>query len=132
MIALDTNVIIRYLVADDAEQAEAARVLIEGLTTDSRGFICREVGLEVVWVLERFYRFTRAQIADVLVELIATDSLIVETADDVASAALTYRHGGVGFSDLMILSSAERTGAVPLHTFDRRLSRMEGAVLIET
>ena len=43
MIALDTNVIVRYLVDDDAEQAEAARVLVEGLTPDSQGFICREV-----------------------------------------------------------------------------------------
>ena len=132
MIALDTHVIVRYLVVDDAEQAEAARTLMEGLTFDSRGFICREVIIEVVWVLERFYRFTRAQIADVLVELIATDSLVVEAADDVARAAFTYRQGGVGFSDLMILSSAERSGAVPLHTFDRRLARMEGAVLVET
>ena len=132
MIALDTNVIVRYLVVDDAEQAEAARALMEGLTFDSRGFICREIIIEVVWVLERFYRFTRAQIADVLVELIATDSLVVEAADDVARAAFTYRQGGVGFSDLMVLSSAERSGAVPLHTFDRRLARMEGAVLVET
>ena len=131
MIALDTNVIIRYLVVDDAEQAEAARALMEGLTFDSQGFVCREVVIEVVWVLERFYRFTRAQIAGVLVELTATDSLVVEAADDVARAAFTYRQGGVGFSDLMILSSAERSGAVPLHTFDRRLSRMEGAVLVE-
>ncbi len=132
MIALDTNVIVRYLVADDAEQAEAARALMEGLTFDSQGFICREVAIEVVWVLERFYRFTRAQIADVLVELISTDSLVVEVADDVARAAFTYRQGGVGFSDLMILSSAERSRAVPLHTFDRRLARMEGAALVET
>ena len=132
MIALDTNVIVRYLVADDAEQAEAARALMEGLTFDSQGFICREVAIEVVWVLERFYRFTRAQIADVLVELISTDSLVVEAADDVARAAFTYRQGGVGFSDLMILSSAERSRAVPLHTFDRRLARMEGAALVET
>ncbi len=131
MIALDTNVIIRFLVSDDAAQAEAARVLMEGLTLDNQGFICREVIIEVVWVLERSYRFTRTQIADVLIELIATDSLVVEAADDVARAAFTYRQGGVGFSDLMILSSSRRSGAVPLYSFDRRLSRMEGAVLVE-
>lgn len=131
MIALDTNVIIRFLVSDDAAQAEAARVLMEGLTFDNQGFICREVIIEVVWVLERSYRFTRTQIADVLIELIATDSLVVEAADDVARAAFTYRQGGVGFSDLMILSSSKRSGAVPLYSFDRKLSRVEGAVLVE-
>ena len=52
MTALDTNVLIRYLVGDVPEQAESARVLIDGLTTDNPGFICREVVLEVAWVLE--------------------------------------------------------------------------------
>ncbi len=131
MIALDTNVLVRYLVGDDAEQAKAARVLLEGLTSERPGFICREVAIEMVWVLERAYRFPRVQIADVLMELIATDSLAIEAADDVARAAVSYRQGGVGFSDLMVLSAAERAGAAPLHTFDRRLARMDGAVLVE-
>lgn len=132
MIALDTNVIVRYLVNDDAEQAEAAQALLEGLTADRQGFVCREVAIEVVWVLERFYQFTRARIADVLVELIATDSLVVEAADDIARAAIVYRdQGGVGFADLMILLAAARSGALPLYTFDRKLSRMEGVFLVE-
>ena len=130
MIALDTNVLIRYLVRDDPEQAEAARALLEGLTPGDAGFICREVTAEVVWVLERLYRFTRAQIADVLVELAATDSLVVEAADDVVRAAHAYRQGGPGFSDLMILAAAERSGAAPLHTSDRQLARLPGAAQV--
>ena len=59
MTALDTNVIVRYLVGDHPEQAEAARVLLEGLIPGNPGFICREVVMEVGWVLERAYRFTR-------------------------------------------------------------------------
>ena len=127
MIALDTNVLVRYLVRDDPAQAEAARALVEALTPGNAGFICREVAVELVWVLERLYRLTRAQIADVLVELTATDGLVVESADDVARAAHAYRQGGPGFSDLMILAAAERSAAVPLHTFDRRLARLPGA-----
>ncbi len=131
MIAVDTNVVVRYLVADHAEQADAARALLERLTPERPGFICREVALEVVWVLERAYGFTRVQIADVLMELIATDSIVVEAADDMARAVYAYRQGGVGFADLMILSAAEREGAAPLHTFDRQLARMNTAVLVE-
>ncbi len=59
MTAVDTNVILRYLVGDDAEQAEAARTLIDGLTPGNPGFICREVAIEVTWVLERSYHFTQ-------------------------------------------------------------------------
>ena len=132
MTAVDTNVLVRYLVRDDAAQAEAARVLLEGLTRQHPGFVCREVAIEVVWVLERAYRFERAEIADVLLELVATDCLMFESVDDVIRSVLRYRRGGPGFSDLMILAAAERAEALPLHTFDRRLARMEGATLVPT
>jgi len=132
VIGIDTNVLVRYLVRDDAEQAEAARELLEGLTRERPGFVCREVAVEVVWVLERAYRFGRAKIADVLLELVATDCLVFESADDVTRSALRYRQGGAGFSDLMILAAASRAGAVSLHTLDARLARMDGATLVRT
>ena len=130
MTALDTNVLIRYLVGDVPEQAEAARSLIDKLTPDEPGFICREVVLEVAWVLERSYRFTRPQVAEVLMNLTASDTLVVEQSDDVAAAAYRFRQGGVGFSDLLILRAAERADSTPLQTFDRRLARMQGTELL--
>ena len=130
MVAIDTNVLVRYLVGDDPKQAEVARKMLEGLTPETSGFICREVIVETVWVLERAYRFPRIQIADVLIELVSTDSLVVETADDVASAAFRYRQGSVGFSDMMILSAGQRAGHSPLYTFDQTLARVEGAALL--
>jgi len=130
--AIDTNVLVRYLVRDDAEQAEAARALLEGLTRERPGFVCREAVVEVVWVLERVYRFGRVEIADVLLELLATDCLVFESADDVIRSVLRYRQGGPGFSDLMILAAANRAEALPLHTFDGRLARVEGASLVRT
>ena len=131
MIALDTNVLIRYLVRDNVQQAEAAQALLQGLTQQRPGFICREVMLEVVWVLERAYGFARAQIADVVLDLIATDCLVVETSEDVARAAIRYGQGGADFSDLMILAAAERVGSHPLYTFDRKRARLAGAMLVE-
>ena len=131
MIALDTNVLIRYLTRDNPEQAEAARALLQGLTTDNPGFICREVVIEVVWVLERSYRFSRERIANIVVELVATDTLVIEDDNDVAQAAAVYREGSADFSDLMILSAANRVGAQPLYTFDRQFARLDGTELVE-
>ena len=131
MTALDTNVIVRYLVGDNPEQAEAARRLIDGLTPGAPGFICREVVVEAAWVLERSYRFTPARVAEALMDLTASDSLVVENSDDVAVAAHRFRQGGAGFSDHMILTAADRAGATPLYTFDHRLAKMRGAILVE-
>ena len=130
MIALDTNVLARYLVRDDAKQAKAARALLESLTAERPGYVCREVTVELVWVLERAYGYSRDQIAAVLEQLVATEGLVVEAADDVARAAFRYRSGSVGFSDLMILAAAERSGAHPLYTFDQKAARLEGVTLL--
>ena len=131
MIALDTNVLVRYLVDDDAEQAQVARTLLEGLTAERSGFVCREVMVELVWVLQRAYRLSRDRIAEVLEELVATEGLQIEAADDVARAAFRYRRGEAGFSDLMIAAAAERSGASPLYTFDRKAAQLEGIALLE-
>ena len=131
VIALDTNILVRYLVNDDVGQAEAAQALLEGLTTERPGFVCREVIVELVWVLQRAYGFSRDQIATVLEELAATEGLEVEVVDDVARAALRYRRGGAGFSDLMIVAAAERAGADTLYTFDRKAAQLEEVTLAE-
>ena len=130
MIALDTNVLTRYLVRDDLKQSEAARALLESLTAERPGYVCREVTVELAWVLERAYGYSRDQIATVLEELAATEGLVIEAADDVARAALRYRAGGAGFSDLMILAAAERSGAHPLYTFDQKTARLKGVTLL--
>ena len=132
MIALDTNVLVRYLVDDDAEQAQAARTLLEGLTAERSGFVCREVIVELVWVLQRTYGLSRDWIAAVLEDLVATEGLDIEAADDVARAVFRYRRGGAGFADLMIAAAAERSGAFPLYTFDRKAAQIEGTALLET
>ena len=132
MTALDTNVLMRYLVGDVPEQAEAARVLIDSLIPDEPGYICCEVVLEVAWVLERSYGFTQSQVAEALMDLTASDTLVVENSDDVAAAAYRFRQGGVGFSDLMILRAAGRANSTPLQTFDQRFAQMQGVSLVET
>ena len=130
MIALDTNVLVRYLVRDDEQQAESASALLESLTTERPGYVCREVVVELVRVLERAYGVSRERIATILQQLVATRDLVVEASDDVARAAFRYRTGGPGFSDLMILAAADRSGARPLYTFDRKAARTEGVELL--
>lgn len=130
MMAVDTNVLVRYLVRDHREQAEAARALLQSATAEKPAYACREVVVELVWVLERAYGYSRDRIATILEELVATEGLVVEAADDVALAAFRYRSGGAGFSDLMVLAAARRAGALPLYTFDRKAARLEAVELL--
>ena len=64
MTGLDTNVIVRFLMKDDAEQAALASTVLVKLTAAEPGFVCREVLVELVWVLQKIYRLPRTDIAD--------------------------------------------------------------------
>ena len=130
MISIDTNILVRSIVEDDAQQAEAAQSFLQALTPENRGFICREVVLETAWVLYRTYRFSREQVSVELLAFTTRDNFVVETGDDVARSARRFGEGNDDFSDLMILEASRRMGALPLYTFDRRLSRLDGAILV--
>jgi predicted nucleic-acid-binding protein len=130
VIALDTNVLVRFLAEDAPEQTAAAQKLMFSLSEEEPGFVCREVVLELARVLERSYRISRARIADALVSLIAASEILVETSDDVAAAVALWR-GGPGLGDLMVAAAARRAGARTLVTFDRKAVGLPGATLLE-
>lgn len=130
MIALDTNVLVRFLTGDDPDQQADASALLERLTPAEPGFVAREVVLELVWVLRRGYGLSRQRVAEILVELLETRGLLFEEAADVAHAAAAYARGGPEFADRMILGAATRVGAVPLYTMDRGLAAMRGATAV--
>ena len=130
MIALDTNVLVRFLVQDDPLQAQLATKVIEQLTDGAQGFVSREVLIELVWVLERAYRIGRAEIAVALDGLLSATELNIEGSDEFAPALELYRNDGFGFADLMIAAAARRAGANELVTFDRKAARLPGVRLL--
>jgi len=132
MIALDTNVLVRFLTQDDDAQFQVAADLIEGCTRDVPGYVCREVMIELVWVLERAYKYSREEIADVLLSIVTASQLSVENAQDIASTVNLYRDEGYDFADLMIRQAAQRTESRILKTFDQKLARLDGVELLGT
>ncbi|WP_299439572.1 PIN domain-containing protein [uncultured Rhodospira sp.] len=130
MIALDTNVLVRYVTQDDPVQAVVAtRIIEKECTPDAPGWISLVVLCELVRVLSRAYRYDKGRIADLLERLLNAADLATER-DEVARAALrAWRTSGADFADHVILASAQVTGALPLVTFDRRLAAHPNGVL---
>jgi len=125
LIGIDTNILVRFLVEDDPEQARKARDLMANLTEASPGFICREVMVELVWVLERAYKLSRAEIVRAIDGLLEARELHIEAAERVGLAAARYSAGGPGFADQMIRIAAAEVGA-KLATFDIKLAGQSG------
>lgn len=132
MIGLDTNVLVRFLVQDEPEQAKAASALFAGLTSEVPGFLCREVLVELVWVLERAYGLSRLDIARALDSLLEARELVVEAADRVAVAVDRYRKGGAGFADQMIALAGQGAGCQATVTFDRQAGALPGMRFLNT
>jgi predicted nucleic-acid-binding protein len=118
VIAVDTNVLVRLIVDDDADQVRRARALITG---QDRIFVSRTVVLEVGWILaSRRYQLARETIVAALRALLEVSNFEVEDLDAVVLAIKWYEKG-MDFGDAMHLASTERLGAFA--TFDRGLHR---------
>ena len=123
MIALDTNVLVRLLVKDDAAQfALAQSYLREHCTSDDPALVNRVVLAEFVWVLESFYAYPRERVAQALDGILATAVLAVEDASSVRAALARYRNGA-DFADAIIAITNLRAGASTTLTFDKPAAR---------
>ena len=122
MIALDTNVLIRFLVEDNEAQSRRATELIEGaVARDEQLFVSDIVMCETVWVLSSAYRFSRAEIVDALSQLLRARSVVFSSADNIARALDAYRKERGDFADYLIREHARSAGVETVATFDGAL-----------
>lgn len=111
MIALDTNMLVRALVADHPDHVAVVRQLMESDTV----FISRTVLLETEWVLRARYKKAPADLLAFFQALLETDDTVIEAAEEVRNALDWYDHGA-DFADALHLAAC---GSAVMHTFDR-------------
>jgi predicted nucleic-acid-binding protein len=130
MLALDTNVLVRYLAQDDARQSAAGTRFIEQrLSPTDRGFVCLVTLLEAVWVMESRYGADAVLVANILSDLLETASLEVQDAGAVRAAMQLYRKGGVDLHDCLIVSLAAQRKARVV-TLDAKAAKRLGMELL--
>ncbi len=121
MIGLDTNVLVRYIVRDDVDQAEAATRLIESrCTAKNPGFISIIVLSELSWVLSRGYKYDRRTVAKILSGILSVPELRVHEADVAWQALKHYEEGKADFADYLIGVSNQAHQANITYTFDKK------------
>lgn len=121
MIAIDTNVVVRYLTGDHPDQSARARALID--TTPV--FVPVTVMLECEWVLRSAYGFAPQAVIDALRAFCGLPSVTVEDAPQIARA-LDHVAAGMDFADALHLGRAAQCAAFA--TFDRRLLKSAAAI----
>jgi predicted nucleic-acid-binding protein len=119
MIALDTDVLVRFLTRDEPDEAARARALIERWPV----FVAKTVMLETEWVLRSAYRFAPPRIAAAFTAFLGLPGVTAEDAPALARALAWYAQG-FNFANALHVAACEKAEAFA--TFDRRLRRKAG------
>ncbi len=130
MIGLDTNVLVRYLMKDDASQFRQASALIASFSQDEPGFITLIVLVELVWVLQSCYQMNRSDLVKFLKLLLGAKEILVQEAAWVWRALRRFEAATADFTDCLIACCAQAAGCQYTVTFDRQAAKTAGMISI--
>jgi len=131
MRGLDTNVLVRYLVADDPQQTALAVGLVEqSRRTGDHLYISALVLCETVWVLSRTYGQAKAEIIRALELILTTRQFQLENDILVRRSLDAFRAGRADFADHVIGEICFEAGCEDCITFDRGLRGAAGFTLV--
>jgi predicted nucleic-acid-binding protein len=125
VIALDTNVIVRFLVRDDEKQAQSVYARFKQAEA-RRDIFCIPlvVVLEALWVLESAYGLSRTEILDALESLRRMPILRFDDDETVQKLLIAGRARNEDLSDILIAFAAQSNGCDSGLTFDKKAARL--------
>ena len=121
MLAVDTNVIVRYLTGDDPAQFARASALLR----EEMVYVCATVLLETEWVLRGAYGFTRNQVVEALAAFAGLPHVILEDPALIAKA-IQWMADGMDFADALHFARTQHCEVFV--TFDRRFAAAAASV----
>lgn len=130
MIGLDTNVLVRYLVQDDARQAAQSNRLIESFTAREPGFISIVTLAQAICVLQDLYARGRGDIASLVNAMLQTEGLVIQMSESDRQALRRFQSSNVDFADYVIGRMGAAEGCAATLTFDKLAARDAGMCLV--
>lgn len=119
MIGLDTNVLLRLFVEDDAGQSARARHHVGSMTADEPCLINSVVLAEFAWALAKKMKQRRAEVARLIEEVLSADDLHIPHRGAAERALTAYRSGKADFPDYFLAEINLELGCASTATFDR-------------
>ncbi|MCA1808362.1 MAG: PIN domain-containing protein [Kiritimatiellia bacterium] len=125
MIAVDTNVIVRFLVRDDEKQAETVRRRLKQAEINrERLLIPLLVVLETIWVLESAYDKTRSEIVNSIRDMRQMSVFDFEDEDVVDRWLADGGDAKADLADILIAHAAQAAGCENGITFDKGAAKL--------
>ena len=131
MIAVDTNVLVRLLVGDNAAHATKAKKIFDNAASEAFVvWVSDSVLVELVWTLSRAYARDRAEIVMALRALLSHASVALESVSAAMEATALFEIGPADFADCLLSVKAKNAGCTNLMTFDRGMKNLPGVKLL--
>jgi predicted nucleic-acid-binding protein len=131
MKAIDTNVLVRFLVNDDPAQAQKVRGIFSSAEKQRESlFVPLLVLQETIWVLESAYQIRRLELINALGELLLLPVLQFEHRSAVQGMLSRAIDNTLDLPDLLIDQSARLAGCETVLTFDKKAAKSDGFELI--
>ena len=126
MMALDTNIIVRFLVRDDEKQAQLVyRRFKQAERRRELLFVPLLVMLETIWVLESLYNLTRGEILGSIEDLMLMPIFQFQNYEALQKFLGSARQERTDLSDLLIAHSCRARGCRQVLTFDKKAARSQ-------
>ena len=120
MIAIDTNILVRYITQDDLQQAEATENLLATYNNKPQSIFINNIVLcEFVWVLEKGYKYTQQQISSTIRIILSTEEFAFEYHNVLWLALEEYELKNTDFSDSLISKLNHNLGYKQTFSFDK-------------
>lgn len=120
---VDTNVILRYLLADHPDLHMRAKTFFDAVRTGNRrAFVSESVLAECVYVMQRIYQVPRVEIAAKLTGLLGYHGIGAERLPMLRHAIGIYGATNLSFVDALIAATAAAL-QLPVETFDEGLRK---------
>jgi predicted nucleic-acid-binding protein len=121
MIGVDTNILVRFITRDDAEQTACVLSLFEQHKGASQSIYINAITLcELVWVLNRGHHYAKSQIISALDLLFLIDEFKLEHSVSVQEAFVLYKTGIADFSDYILFCINKNHGCAVTYSFDKK------------
>lgn len=122
-LVVDTNIILRYLLADQETHYQAAVAFMTQVRTGKiRAYVCDAVIAECVYVLTKFYQVPRREAAEQLMQLLAYRGMSGIQIDALREALRLFGEGNMDFVDALVVAIARENGW-KVESFDKKLLR---------
>ncbi|PIE58503.1 MAG: VapC toxin family PIN domain ribonuclease [Desulfobulbus propionicus] len=126
MKAIDTNILVRFLVGDSKKQAQVVYTLFKETESKSEElFVPLLVIIELIWVLESVYSVGRKELLDCIGDLLLMPILKFEHVEAIQKFIRVARNSTCDLSDLLIAHSTRNSGCETIYTFDKKASKHE-------